>query len=89
MQSYFRFCYHLVNCLRCLFHILLSRHAFVSKLAVFILIDLVFFDIFFSDLAAFLFCIVSGAKLSFASVFMLSVSRKSIFPFFILSYTKE
>ena len=43
---------------------------FVSKVALFILIDLgfsVFSNLFF-DLTAFMFCIASGAKLSFASV---------------------
>ena len=50
---------------------LLSCRVFVSKLALFIWIDLLFFRNFhsFSDLAAVLFCIASVAMLSFASVF--------------------
>ena len=44
----------------------------LSKLALFELIDLVFRHFrLFSNLAAFLFCIASGAKLNFASVYIL------------------
>ena len=52
-------------------YVVLAR--FFSKVAVFVLIDLVFFDIFDVScfeffFAVFLYCIANGAKLCFVSV---------------------
>ena len=70
-----------------------SWHVFVSKLALFILIDLVFSIIFRLSLAAFLFWIADGAKLSFASVLLLfflkfsgsKVKSTRVCPFYVIN----
>ena len=72
---------------RCLLHILLYCHVYISKLALFILIDLIFstYSIFFFFFFFFFvfFCIASDAKLSFASV----LKTLTLCNFFFFYYT--